>query len=262
MAPRVQMVTYATLGARRMSFESSSIIPETSRAKVTAGVGSLESMVEKGLLGLMSVTGKWTMHYTPELMRFDLDDLIADRRRPALLTTGNGDIGTGCIIWQNGWDSLKGFGSAERGSLKTIEGSQDGTAEIVPGFGLVLWNTFRAGAKISATGNSTPIVLPALAAGYVATILLVVGASPDGIEGTPPTTITVKLQSDTSGFASPIDRHTFAVVGDDPAYELVTIDGNTTPVTDTNWRLSVSGITGTGAAYDILAGMAIMPKVT
>lgn len=64
------------------------------------------------------------------------------------------------------------------------------------------------------------------------------------------TDITIKIQSDTTGFPSPTDRITFTTVTA-PTSEILTVAG---PVTDTYWRAQFSG-TFTSCTFTVLAGI-------
>ncbi len=98
-------------------------------------------------------------------------------------------------------------------------------------------NLIDRNAALNASGQSSEIVLPAIAEGEE---LLLVQAVHGGTAGT----LDVVVQSDEAGFPSPIARATFAQVAAAaaPTFEIQRVPG---PITDTRWRNDYT-VTGGG----------------
>ena len=107
----------------------------------------------------------------------------------------------------------------------------------------------------TSTVTSNGINLGALTAGFLAW-LNVQAADIPGILGTTPQVV-VTLESDVDNtFTTPIVRLTAAAITTTANGLLYRLDGDTTPVTDTWWRV-VATITGTTPSYPLLIGAGI-----
>ncbi len=116
------------------------------------------------------------------------------------------------------------------------------------------------GAPLGATANTTPVQLGALTAGHVLAGVFHV-LQPPGISGTLPTLAPVLQSATLAGFGSPVTRFTptpYAAIEGSQYFE---IDGDTSPISDTWYRLqnTVGGSAGPG--YSIIAAIGIGPKV-
>lgn len=112
------------------------------------------------------------------------------------------------------------------------------------------------GAAIGTNGAaSSGVNLGALTAGKVAAFCVQV-VDPPGITGTGTPTITLRIESDdNSGFTSAVTRATFTA-RTTAGGQILEIDGDTTPISDTYWRLAWT-VSGTTPGFTVMAAGAI-----
>ena len=123
--------------------------------------------------------------------------------------------------------------------------------------GQLLYNNV-GGTVISATVDGAGVNLGAIGAGQVGIFAFHV-VDPPGIEGTTPTLDTI-LESDVDDtWAGAETRGTFSQVTTTPTGQLIVIDGDVTPITDTWWRPGFT-VGGTDPEYTVLMAAAIVDK--
>lgn len=99
------------------------------------------------------------------------------------------------------------------------------------------------GTPVTATGPEAGFEIEALGSGEELKVCLIQPDLPAIAGGSP--SLTAILESDTtSGFAGPTTRHTFTALTA-AGFEVATIDGDSTPITDTYFRINWSAVTGT-----------------
>lgn len=108
--------------------------------------------------------------------------------------------------------------------------------------GRVLWTPATA---ITGTADGTEVELGAVAAGQSLYVAMAVSAATV-------TSVTVKVQSDTTGFPSATDRVTFTAFTDVTSEQPTPVAG---AITDTYYRASISAFTGTTATAIVVAGI-------
>lgn len=127
--------------------------------------------------------------------------------------------------------------------------------------GSILYNWLKDG-MVDATADGPAVTRGALGDGQVLLCPLVV---PDPPQATGVGTLDVVLESSALGtdWADAVTRHTFGQIDAEDLrdYELAVIDGDTDPVTDTHWRLSLT-VAGAGSPeFPVLSAISIADKV-
>lgn len=246
----VMIDRYFALGGYRFSWVANRIVPDFSRSQVdSSSVEELVDVIKKGLhTGNLTIAGAVTVSAEKEAIQHlraeGSHDLILGLGRGAIV----GDPALLCAYHQYDYrpsgelDQLHSFELQCRASTK-------------PYIGSMLWHDAPSGPGTTAIGDGTGVELGAIPAGSEGRFTLM-SLLPPGVSGTTPT-CDVVLESDVDDtWASPVVRHTFAQIDDDPSptSETVVIDGDSTPVTDTWWRLRVSAIGGTDTPTFYLFG--------
>ncbi len=122
--------------------------------------------------------------------------------------------------------------------------------------GFALHNTVNTGA-IESTSNGAGVEVGALAANNEMMIALI-APDPPGVSGTTPS-MTVAIETDVDNtFSAPTTRATFTALTD-VGYQVITIDGDSTPITDT-WARATFTVSGTSPSFPALIALAIRPK--
>lgn len=109
--------------------------------------------------------------------------------------------------------------------------------------GKILWSPST---QVTGTANGSEVSLGAVSATQKLYVALCVFA--DNFSS-----LTVKVQSDTTGFPTPTDQVTFTNTAANTAEMPTPVNG---PITDTFYRASVSTFTGTSASIIVVAGIA------
>jgi hypothetical protein len=126
-------------------------------------------------------------------------------------------------------------------------------------YGALLYNDV-GGAGTTAAGAKAGYAAGALGAGQVLAWDIAV-LEPPGIGGTGGPQATITLESDVDNtWAAPATRLSASVFAA-PGSQLLTLDGDTDPVTDTWWRINVTGLTGTDPVVYLLASLTITTKI-
>lgn len=253
---------FATAGPRRLSFSASKAVHQDGRRVLPFNV--MEANVEKSVLGaafqecaLTGVARGLMEEAIVESIR-TAGDVIFQLHAPEAAV---GDLG-GAVTFVGKFDQFQwGDPWGEVRKWETSVKTNDGVLSV---HGKPMWNTVLAGARISATGASTPIQLPAIPAGYLGRFVFCV-PDPDATAGTAPL-LDGKLQSAAaSAFSSGVvDRGTLSQISSTlnaARCQMFTIDGDTTPVTDTWWRFNVTALGGTSPAFHVIAMGGVTPKI-
>lgn len=248
---------FVTCGSDRISFQSTEIQTTIQRAKVPHM--PMEGMMKKELLGAQEQMTK-VRGYAQGIAETNIVKSIANQTYlPIQIHAPNAGPGDDAMImrgafanlaWNNTFGEVRGW--------EADLAINDGIQALI---GKAMWNTVLLGTAVTGATSSTPVELPALAAGTVGRFVFAV-PNPDPITGTSPT-LDGTLQSDVDAtFASPTNRGTLTQVTSTAAYQLFELDGDTAAITDTFWRFNISAIGGSGSpSFHILAAGAIMPKV-
>jgi hypothetical protein len=158
-------------------------------------------------------------------------------------------FGTAAVA-QDAWLSGATPGGA-RGELQGFAQTYSADQDLLTG--KIFLNSLTT--PTAATATSTGIQLGALTAGNLAWLCVQASDLP-GITGTSPELV-VTLESDVDNtFGTPIVRLTATTIEDLAAGYLMRLDGDTTPVTDTWWRV-VATLAGTDPTYPLLIGAGI-----
>lgn len=144
------------------------------------------------------------------------------------------------------WGQLKGF------NMKLVP--QGEKFEL----GAVMFNSVGT-AGITAPVNGAGVELGALGAGQELLLFYHV-VDPPGVTGTTPT-LDAELQSDVDdNWLGPTTRISLDQATE-PGWQIKTLDGDTTPVTDTWWRLAFTAVGGTGSpTFFVIAAAVIRTK--
>lgn len=269
MAPQVQLVTYGTVGTRRVTADASYVTFEVERVAVDGG-NILESSITYQTPGLLKSMLSWQFNVSAAVEKFVLSRLLAAPsafvNEPSQLQLDPGTPGSTAYMLRAGFREFKRSGA--HGELIQYDAVQD-LVDKRPFIGATLINTVLAGVPITAPVTTTPVEFdpilaedPGVAPGYVAYFLAAVGGDPDGISGTLPT-FAAKLQSATDeAFTTPVDRGTFTGLTTTPGVQEFEFDGDVLEITDTWWRINVGTVGGTLPSYSLIASFSVSPKLT
>lgn len=135
---------------------------------------------------------------------------------------------------------------------------RSGGSYLYPG---VVMYTNVGDAALAADFVTVPINLGALVAGKNLGCAVSV-IDPPGVLGTTPTAIVTLKHDTTSGFSSPVAAATFGTFTDVPTGQLISLDGDVTPLPgEIYWALDIN-LSGAGAAYTFMTAIALIPKET
>lgn len=169
---------------------------------------------------------------------------------PLLLPLAPSAAAGTAAVAQDAWLSSATPGGA-RGALQGFNQTYSADQDLLTG--KIFVNSLATPSTTTVT--SAGIQLGALTAGKLAWLCAQAADIP-GITGTTPEVV-VTLESDVDNtWASPIVRLTATTIEDVAAGYLVRLDGDTTPVTDTWWRV-VATISGTSPSYPLLIGAGV-----
>lgn len=256
----IWMRAYVTMNQYRVSWQSTQVVWSAERE--LAPLQRMESQIEKKLLGIMTQSVQVKGYVQGLAERAFMESLANQAYMWTQIHHANGAIGEGALILRGAFNKF--MWQNEHGAVEGFENDMNVNDGVQVMLGSIMWNTFltAGAAPIAVATNSTPVELPALAAGYLGRFLISF-PDPDPITGTTPTLDGV-LESDVDAtFATPTTRGTLTQVTTDAAYQGFDFDGDVAPITDTFWRWKISAIGGTGTpSYHIIAAGAVNPRVS
>lgn len=257
MAKNVYLNRIFAWGTRRLSADSNALTLETDREKVPND--DVESAHKKVLPGAFTSSLMFTGGTSVDLELRVLQDLEAGTENVfTACQAANGAVGSMAVLQYGPATSFKWSG--DFGARREFEIEIATQMRLAHGY--VMFQSVGT-AGISGATTGTGVELGAIPAGSEGLFSYHGGLTPPGVTGTTPTLDGV-LESDADDtWASPVTRATLTQAGADGISELITIDGDSTPITDTWWRFKFSAPGGTGSpVFYALAAGAIRTKLT
>ena len=256
MAKSVYLNRIFAWGTRRLSADSNSLTLETDREKVPND--DLESGHKKVLPGAFMSEVMFKGGTSVDLELRILQDIKAGVENVfTSCQAANGAVGSMAVLQYGPATSFKWTG--EFGARREFEIGL--ATQMRLAHGSVMFQSVGT-AGISGATTGTGVNLGAIPAGSEGLFSYHGGLTPPGVTGTLPTLDGV-LESDADNtWASPVTRATLTQAGASGISQLITIDGDTTPVTDTWWRFKFSAPGGTGGpVFYVLAAGAVRAKL-
>ena len=264
MNKTVIMSLYAGFGGRRVSSDATEVSFNATRSALEASSVEDESM--KYEKGTYSPDLGWSGLVDSDFGFLQAAEIKADVPSPFFCFAPPGDRG-GLAVFQQA--HLLGFGpfGGAHGAIATFTANVvgDGDAYLR---GHVLYNGMRSNdGVVTASGSTTPVEAGSLGAGQVLGALFVV-PDPPGVDGTG-VTISMALESDVDAlFSTPVTQLTSSTFVQSapsagqlliPNAEIKELDGDSSPITDTFYRVTWT-VSGTGPAIYPMAAIAIRNK--
>lgn len=244
-------------GTRRLSADSNSLTVETDREKVPND--DIEASHKKVLAGVFTSEIGFKGGTSIDLELRILQDIDAGTEH---VYTGciaeGGAVGSMAVLQKGPATSFKWSG--EFGARREFEIGIATQMRLAHGF--VMFQSVGT-AGITAPTTGTGVEVGAIPAGSEGLFSYHGGLTPPGVTGTTPTLDGV-LESDVDDtWTTPVTRATLTQAGADGIAELITIDGDTTPITDTWWRFKFTAVGGTDSpTFYALAAGAVRTKLT